>query len=52
MENGCSDKVLAVEEGVVYVAVYINTGHYKRWDSGLRELNVTHWMPIPEPPKQ
>lgn len=50
-----SDKVLAyTEDGECVLVEYVDEGPYKKvWveDGGSTDI-VTHWMPIPEPPKE
>ena len=50
-------KVLAIvkEDGYNRIAFVFNEGG-RWWDcfydyDGIRNVNVTHWMPLPEPPK-
>ena len=52
--HGTSRVVLAweSEHGRCFAMVYEN-GQGKRWFSGGVEIpNITHWMPLPEPPKE
>lgn len=52
--NGYSDNVLVIEQGKFYFGIYIQTERFKSWlvigRSG--NIQVTHWMPLPKPPKQ
>jgi len=52
-KNGHSDTVLVVEQGKIYFGVYIKQDRFKTWLVSGRSGNiqVTHWMPLPEPPK-
>lgn len=37
-----------------YIGYYNNLDEFKCWmmDAGKKVTNVTHWMPLPEPPKE
>lgn len=41
--------VLAVLRGTIAMAVWLR-GEWRYWDTGER-IDVTHWMPPPEPPE-
>ena len=53
--------ILCTEDGIVGAGrfFFLGEGHYFRWiagegsdfDDDFVETNVTHWMPLPEPPE-
>ena len=48
-------KVLAFVGGIVYVVAILDTRANKwrvMWDLDVIDDEVTHWMPLPEPPKE
>jgi hypothetical protein len=42
------------DKGIIQTCVYIgNPGRWRvAWNHEFLELPVTHWMPLPEPPKE
>lgn len=42
----------SVKSGVAEGAWLESKGHYEQWRWNAIMTNVTHWMPLPEPPKQ
>ena len=42
------------DKGIIQTCVYIgNPGKWRQaWNHEFLELPVTHWMPLPEPPKE
>lgn len=42
-------KYRSLQNSRIFIGDWYNTG---QWATGLLDIIVTHWMPIPEPPKE
>lgn len=47
---GFGEPIIQSYSGVMYFVLYDERPHFE--NDGLYGLKVTHWMPLPEPPKE
>lgn len=51
-ETGFSDRVLVLEKGEIYFGEYSHKTDIFLVQGRLGNIQVSYWMPLPEPPKQ